>query len=83
MKTGETGIVVGRLPPRTHCGESADDVRALVVFMEAISQAQAMDRHCVRDRGAVEFNSDWIVDSVITAVDIARLAGSIETAASV
>ena len=83
VRTGETGVVVDRLPPGRQCAESDDDVRALAVFMEAIEQAQSMDRHSVRDRAAEEFDTDRIVDSIITAVNTARLAGGIETAASV
>ncbi len=52
VRTGETGVVVDRLPPGRQCAESDDDVRALAVFMEAIEQAQALDRHSVRDRAA-------------------------------
>ena len=63
--------------------ESDDDVRALAVFMESIEQAQAMDRHRVRDRAAEQFDTDKIVGSIITAVNTVRLAGGIETAASV
>jgi hypothetical protein len=51
VRTGETGVVVDRLPPGRQCAESADDVRALAVFMEAIEQALALDRRIVRDRG--------------------------------
>jgi hypothetical protein len=36
-----------------------------------------------RDRAAEEFDSDRIVDTVVTAVDTVRLAGGIEKAASV
>ena len=75
--------MVDRLPPGAHCAESDEDVRALAVFMEAIEQAQAMDRHSVRDRVALEFDSDRMVDSVITALNMVRLGGGIETAASV
>ena len=50
VRTGETGVVVDRLPPGRQCAESDDDVQALAVLMEAIEQAQALDRHSVRDR---------------------------------
>jgi len=40
--------------------------------MEAIEQAQLLDRHSVRDRAARQFDSDRIVDSLITAVNRAR-----------
>ena len=64
-----------RLPPGRQCVESNDDVRALAVFMEAIEQAQSMDRHSVRDRAAEDFETSRIVDSIITAVNKSRLGG--------
>ena len=72
VRTGETGVVVARLPPGRQCAESEDDVRALAVFMEAIEQAQSMDRHSVRDRAAEEFNSDGIGDDIIIALNVLR-----------
>ncbi|WP_455244687.1 hypothetical protein [Petrachloros mirabilis] len=57
-----------RLPPGAHCAESDADVQALEVFMEAIEQAQAMDRQSVRERAASEFGTDRIVDSVVQAL---------------
>jgi hypothetical protein len=66
---------VDRLPPGRQFAESDDDVRALAVFMEAIEQAQAMDRHSVRDWAAEEFDTDRVVDGIITAVDNFRLTG--------
>ena len=77
------GVVVDRLPPGRQCAESDEDVRALAVFMEAIEQAQSMDRHSVRERAAEQFDTDRIVDSIITAVNKARLGGGLATAASV
>jgi hypothetical protein len=75
VRPGETGVVVDRLPPGPQCAESDDDLRALAVFMEAIEQAQALDRHSVREQAACEFDSDRIVDSIIIAVNKVRLAG--------
>ena len=72
VRHGETGIVVDRLPPGRQCAESDDDVRALAVFMKAIEEAQAMDRHSVRDRAAVRFNSDGIGDDIIIAFNVLR-----------
>jgi len=69
VRTGETGVVVDRLPHGRQCAETDADVRALAVFMEAIEQAQALDRHSVRDRAASEFDTRKIVDSIITAVN--------------
>ena len=83
VRTGETGVVVDRLPPGARCAESDDDVRALAGFLEAIEQAQSFDRYSVRDLAAEQFETDQIVDNVITAVNKARLAGGIEKSASV
>jgi hypothetical protein len=66
VRTGETGVVVYRLPPERQCAESDEDVRALAVFIESIEQAQAIDRHSVRDRAAAEFDTCYIVASVLT-----------------
>jgi len=55
----------------------------LDLFMDAVEQAQELDRHSVRDRAAEQFDNDRAVDSVIAAVDTVRLAGGIATAASV
>ena len=48
-----------------------------------LEQAQSLDRHSVRDLAAREFDSERIVDSIITAVNKARLGGGIATAAGV
>jgi hypothetical protein len=40
----------------------------LAVFMEAIEQAQSMDRHSVRERAAEEFDRERIVGHVIEAL---------------
>jgi hypothetical protein len=74
---------VDRLPPGQQCAETDDDERDLAVFIEAFEQAQSTDRQCVRERAAEEFDTDRIVDSIITAVNKASLAGGIATAASV
>jgi hypothetical protein len=73
--TGETGFGMDRLPPGRQCAESDDDVRALAVFMEAIEQAQALDRHSVGHWAGEDFDTDRIVDSIVTAVDRLRLGG--------
>ena len=69
VRTAVKSVVVDRLPPGRQCAESDDDVRALAVFMEAIEQAQAMDRQSVRDRAAWQFDTDRMMDSIITAVN--------------
>ena len=68
VTTGQTGVIVDRLPPGRQCAESDDDERALAAFMEAIEQAQALDRHSVRDRAAEEFDTDRIVNSLVESL---------------
>jgi hypothetical protein len=65
VRHGETGVVVDRLPPGHQCVETDEDVRALAIFMEAIEQAQTLDRHSVRDRAAEQFGTTRITDQVI------------------
>lgn len=72
-----------RLPTGRRGAESDQDVRALAVFMEAIEEAQSLDRQCVRERAAEEFTTERIAGSILTAVNTARLGGGIATAASV
>jgi hypothetical protein len=55
--------------------KSGDDVRALADFKEAITQAQTLDRNKVRNRAAEQFDIVRIVESIINAVNMVRLAG--------
>ena len=68
VRSGETGVVVDRLPPGRQCSETDEDERMLAVFMEAIEQAQAMSRESVRQQAAEEFDSGRIVDNVIATL---------------
>jgi hypothetical protein len=43
--------------------------------MEAIEQAQSMDRHRVRERAAEQSDTERIIDDVITDLHVARLSG--------
>lgn len=54
---------------------SAGDVRTLAVFLEAIREAQTLDRHSVRDRAVEQFGTDRVVHRIINAVNAARLVG--------
>jgi hypothetical protein len=83
VRDGGTGVVVERLPPGRQCVETDKDVRALAVFMEAIEQAQAMDRHSVRERAAERFATHRIIDDLVSTLNTARFVGSIQTAVSV
>ena len=48
VKTGETGVLVDRLPPGRQCVETDADERALAGYLDAIEHAQSMDRQVVR-----------------------------------
>ncbi len=48
VTTGETGVLVDRLPPGQQCVETDEDERALAGYVEAVEQAQAMGRESVR-----------------------------------
>jgi glycosyltransferase involved in cell wall biosynthesis len=72
VRTGETGVVVDRLPPGQQCVETDDDERALGVFLDAIEQAQAMGRVDVRRRAAEEFESKRIAERVVRALSGVR-----------
>jgi hypothetical protein len=59
---------VDRLPPRQQCVETVEDERALAAYLQAIEQAQALDRDDVRRRAVEEFGTEHIVDEVILAL---------------
>jgi hypothetical protein len=65
VRTGETGVVVDRLPPGRQCAESDEDEQDLVEYLKALEQVQSMDRQYVRVRAAVEFQTDGVVDQLI------------------
>ena len=75
VRTGETGIVVDRLPPGQQCVETDEDEQGLAAFMESIEQTQAMDRADVQCRAAELFDTDRIMDAVITSLHPTRLSG--------
>ena len=60
-----------------------EDERALQTFLGAIEQAQAMDRHSVRDRATELFDTERIMADVVTPLNTAQLGWSYATAASV
>ena len=55
--------------------ETDEDEQALVAFMESIEQAHAMDRSGVRSRAAELFDTERVMDAVITSLDPTRLSG--------
>jgi hypothetical protein len=71
---GVNGCLVERLPPARQCVTSDDDAVQLQLFMDAVQQAQAMDRQAVRAHAADSFAPRRIVDSVVAALEMARAA---------
>lgn len=65
VRTGETGVAVDRLPPGASCVECDADAVALDDFIDAIDQAQTIDRPSVRAIAAEHFNTRSIVDSLL------------------
>ena len=65
VKSGETGVLVDRLPPGRQCVETDDDERALAGYLEAVEQAQAMCRESVRQLSAEQFDTGSIVNQVV------------------
>lgn len=65
VRTGETGVVVARLPPGTACVECDRDAVALNSFIDAIEQAHSIDRHSVRAIASDKFDTTRIVDGLL------------------
>ena len=64
VRHGETGILVDRLPPGASCVECEADAVALDALIDAIEQAQAIDRPSVRAIAAEQFDTTRIVDGL-------------------
>ena len=65
IQPGATGLWVERLPPGRPCVASAEDEAALEAYLDAIHQAQSIDRAEVRCRAAEQFATSAIVDSLL------------------
>jgi glycosyltransferase involved in cell wall biosynthesis len=72
VRHGETGLLVDRLPPGRQCVGSDSDKIALENYLEAVSQAQEMDRGTIRAAAVEEFSNDRIVNAVLSAFEQAR-----------
>jgi hypothetical protein len=68
VRHGETGIVVDRLPPGASCVECDADALALETFVDAIEQAQTIDRPTVRSIAAEQFNTASILDGLLNSL---------------
>lgn len=73
VKTGETGIVVDRLPPGLSCVETDADRTCLEAYLDAIRRAQDLDRGQIRQHAAETFGTDKIVDGLVDALDVVQL----------
>jgi hypothetical protein len=69
---GEMGVLVDRLPPGRQCVGSDSDEIALEAYLEAVSQAQEMDRNSIRAAAARRFSPEHIVNSISTVLEQAR-----------
>ncbi|MBX3399553.1 MAG: glycosyltransferase [Gemmataceae bacterium] len=74
VRAGTTGALVDRLPPGAKCVANDHDVAVLDGFIKCVSRAMEMDRRSVRAAAADEFSTELIVDRVVTALELARVA---------
>ena len=68
VRHGEMGIVVKRLPPGAACVECEQDAVALDTFIDAVEQAQSIDRRSVRSLAADQFDTTRIVDGLLESI---------------
>lgn len=73
VRHGETGIVVDRLPPGASCVECDADAVALDEFIDAIEQAQSLDRSLVREVAAGQFDTTTTIDNLLRSVYLVKL----------
>jgi len=72
VQHGLTGHLVDRLPPGRQCVANEDDEAVLATYLDALAQAQAMDRRSVRETAAGQFATDRIVESVLESLAVCR-----------
>ena len=72
VHTGETGVIVDRLPPGGQSVVRDSDASALKV--DSLGRTLSFDRHTVRERAAIQFNTNRVLDAVVSALDAARVA---------
>lgn len=72
VRTGETGVLVDRLPPGRQCVETDDDERALWDYLQAIEHAHGMDRPEIRSHASRTFDATFITDELVVALANAR-----------
>ena len=72
VKTGETGVLVGRLPPGRQCVEADADRAVLEIYLSAIRQAQELDRYGVRQGASTAFSTERTINCLIDALNTVR-----------
>ena len=65
VRHGETGLMVDRLPPGAACVSSNADAMDLAAYLEAIDEAQRIDRTEVRKLATDEFSTTGVVDRLV------------------
>ena len=76
ISDGETGVIVDRLPPGAACVECDADTLALDAFIVAIEQAQTLDRGMVRGLATGQFDTDKIIDALVSNLQRAVKGGN-------
>ena len=69
IRNAATGILVERLPPGRQRIENEADAAALVAYMDALVQAQAIERQRVRAQAADDFQTTTIIDQLVTRLE--------------
>lgn len=72
VEHGVTGYLVDRLPPGRQCVANDNDEAALATYLDALCQAQSLDRRTVRHDAVDAFGTERIVDAVVSTLGSAR-----------
>ena len=79
VKTGETGVLVGRLPRGRQCVEADADRAVLEIYLSAIRQAQELDRYGVRQGASQAFSTERTINCLIDALNTVRSSAREDT----
>lgn len=61
-----------RLPPGAQCVANDGDAAALTTFLNAIRMAQVLTRNAVRSTDASTFDTQVLVEKIVSALDTSR-----------
>jgi hypothetical protein len=76
VRDGATGYVVERLPPGHECMASETDAVLLGLHLDALRQAQALDRMQVRSAAAAIFSTDLVTGWLLAVLNERRTLAS-------